>query len=484
MSMTWRGPVAFAIALVALGVVAGTVRPEAGRVHSPTARAIPVSNSAVVCPDTTGESDGATVVTVANVSGQLPGGSASPADVKSTPLSGKSAKTSVLGDHPVSRLSTTTDATAVLVSATGKGAGAVAADQNRLIPRGQFRALLSAPCLTPGTDWWIAGADGRVGYSDRLYLANPGTTIANITVTAWSQKGRQEPPALQSYSVGPDTTAVLPVSQFVPNARWVTLHVHANTGRVTSEVLDRRLSGIQPIGSDWIPPTLPPGKDLVVPGYLRGDYLHRLLITDPGKHDATVSLRLATTTGNFVPAGQQNVVVPAGHSVELEMAQSLGGVPGAVVLHSDEDVVASGFSFADRHLDRDRFDFQWQSAAVPITRPAVLPNNAPPFGETSRIYLTAPDDKAQVRITAQTGDAKVVTVPAGRTIAWDPIAELGKASYGPLVIVPVGGGDVYASRTLLAYGAHGPLITCEQPILLPQSTTLPVVVQDPRAAVP
>src|SRR5438067_6579525 len=128
MSMTWRGPVAFAIALVALGVVAGTVRPEAGRAHSPTARAIPVSNSAVVCPDTTGESDGATVVTVANVSGQLPGGSAAAADVKSTPLSGKSAKTSVLGDHPVSRRSTTADAPAALVVETGQAPRACAAD--------------------------------------------------------------------------------------------------------------------------------------------------------------------------------------------------------------------------------------------------------------------------------------------------------------------------------------------------------------------
>jgi hypothetical protein len=315
-------------------------------------------------------------------------------------------------------------------------------------------------------------------------MANPGTTIANITVTTWSAKGRQEPPALQSYSVEPNTTAVLPVSQFVPNGQWVTLHVHANSGRVTSEVLDRRLSGIQPIGSDWIPPTQPPGTDFVVPGYLREAYESRLLVGDPGSRDATISLRLATTTGNFVPAGNQTVVVKAGTTDEIELAQSFGGNPGAVIVHSDQRVVVTGFTVANRHVGRDRLDLQWQPAALPINRAAVLPNNAPPFDATSRIYLTAPADKGQVRITPPSGDSKLVSVPAGRTVAWDPVAELGKASYGPLVITPDGGGAVYASRTLFAYGAHGPLVTCEQPILLPQAATLPAVAPDPRAAVP
>jgi hypothetical protein len=485
MTGTWRGPTAYGAALVALGVVAGTVRPAAGPEHIPTAQSIAVSNNAIVCPDTSGESDGAGVVTVANVSGQLPGETGAAADLQSTPLTGTKPKTESLGKGAVTRLSSTADGTAVLLQATGKAAGAVVADQNRLIPRGIFRALLSAPCLTPGTDWWIGGADGRVGYSDRLIIANPGSTLANVTVTAWSDKGHQEPPALQSYSVQPNATAVLPVSQFVPNAKWVTLHVHANSGRIASEVLDRRLSGIEPIGSDWIPPTLPPGRDFVVPGYLRGESEHRLLISNPGAQDATVSLRLSTTTANFVPAGHQNVVVAAGHSTEVELAQSLGGLPGAAVVHSDQVVVVAGYSVADRHRYRDRPDLQWQPAASPITRAAVLPNNAPPFDETARIYFTATGDQARIRVTPQTGSAKVVTVPAGRTLAWDPIGELGgKASYGPVVLTPVGGGPVYVSRTLFAYGAHGPLVTSEQPTLLPESLTLPAVVPDPRAGIP
>ena len=485
MTRTWRGPAAFAASLVALGVVAGTIRPEAGPAHLPSAQSIPVSATSIVCPDTSGESDGATVVTAANVSGQLPGAVASRAAVVSTALTGSTPKPSAMGSGAVNRLSSTALGTAVLLEATGKAAGAVVADQNRLIPRGLFRGLLSTPCLTPGTDWWIAGADGRVGFSDRLFIANPGTTLANVSVTAWSDKGQQEPPALQSYTVPANSTAVIPVSQFVPGAKWVTLHVVANSGRIASEVLDRRLAGIQPIGSDWIPPTLAPGKDFVVPGYIRSESEHRLLVTDTGTHDATVSLRLATTGGNFVPAGHQNVVVPAGHSVEVELAQSMGGVPGAVVLHSDQDIVASGYSVADRHRLQDRPDLQWQPAALPITRPAVLPNNAPPFDETSRIYFTATGDEAKVRLTPQSGSPQVVTVPAGRTLSWDPIAELGgKASYGPIVLTPVSGGPVYVSRSLFAYGAHGPLVTSEQPILLPQSLTLPAVVEDPRAGLP
>ena len=484
MNRALRGPAVFVIALIALGVVAGTVHPASRLKPRPTAEALPVSDSQLVCPDTTGESDGATTVTVANTSAQLPSAKTASVRRTTTLMSGSKAKTVTLPDRPVSRVATSDVGQALAITNTGAGAGAVAADQNRLIPRGLFRALLSAPCLAPGTDWWITGTDGRVGYSDRLVIANPGTTIANITVTAWSDKGGLEPPKLQSYSVVPGTANVLPVSQFAPNAGSVTLRVHANSGRIVSEVLDRRISGISPVGSDWIPPTQPPARDLVIPGYLGGRGARRLVITAPGTSDATVQLRLATTRGNFAPAGHQTVVVPADHTVELDIGSSLGGVPGAVVLHSDQDVVASGWSWAATTSAKDHPDLQWQPAALPVTRPAALPDNAPPFDSTLRLYVTAPEAGARLRVTPTSGAAKILSIPAGRTVAWDPGNAFGKDAYGPLVFTSAGGGPVYVSRSLFAYGAHGPLVTSEQPTPLPASVLLPAVEPDPRAGVP
>jgi hypothetical protein len=52
------------------------------------------------------------------------------------------------------------------------------------------------------------------------------------------------------------------------------------------------------------------------------------------------------------------------------------------------------------------------------------------------------------------------------------------------VFTPLGGGSVYVSRTLSAYGVHGPLVTSEQPTLLPAEISLPVAVRDERVAAP
>jgi hypothetical protein len=48
----------------------------------------------------------------------------------------------------------------------------------------------------------------------------------------------------------------------------------------------------------------------------------------------------------------------------------------------------------------------------------------------------------------------------------------------------VSGGSVYVSRTLFAYGLHGPLVTAQQPVLLPAAVSLPAAVRDDRVAAP
>ncbi len=187
-----------------------------------------------------------------------------------TPLTGASARPHRLPRRTVVRVGSVKPGHAVLVTAEGSGAAAVAADQQRLIPHGSNRGLFSTACLEPATDWWITGADGRIGYIDTLVLANPGTTAANVTVTAWSSGGALEPPKLQSFTVDPLSAVDLPVANYAPDAANVTLHVHANSGRVTAEVRDIRVNGIRAAGLDWIPPTRPPARSLVVPGIPAG----------------------------------------------------------------------------------------------------------------------------------------------------------------------------------------------------------------------
>jgi hypothetical protein len=479
-----RWPALAVVLLAALIAVATVTRPGAASSRAPRSSVQPVTTTDLVCPNVSGTDGSPSTFTIANVSSSLPGDTHRAARVRTTPLTGAKAKTTVQPSHDVNRVQVTTTSAPTLIEVDGPGSGAIVADQSRLIGAGVLRGLFSAPCLEPATDWWMTGADGRVGYTDTLVLANPGSTVANLTVSVWSAKGPIEPPKLQSFTVEPKSAQLLSLSSYAPDGALLTLHVHANSGRVVSEVLDRRVSGISPAGLDWIPPTQPPANDLVVPGYLGGPGSRHLVLGDPGDQDATVTLRLATTTGNFAPAGHQTVVVRAGHAADVDLTSSLAGSPGAVLLHSDQPVTAAGISSAGVLSDRDHPDIQWQPAAVAISGPAALADNTPPFDRNAPIYLTAPDAAAKLRVATTGGQSRVLSIRSGRTLAWDPETALGTAARGPLVFSPVSGGSVYVSRTLFAYGLHGPLVTAQQPVLLPAAVSLPAAVRDDRVAAP
>lgn len=475
--------------VVGLAVVAGLIAAgSAGRsVAGPPARArsgsLSVDSAVAVCPNLAGLPVSPTVVDIAAVPPSAATTRAPSVAITTARLTGKAAGSTTVPTRPITRVQSTTVAQTGVVQATGPGAGGVVVEQSRLIPGGIYRGLMSAPCVAPATDTWLTGADGRVGYTDTLVIANPGTTVANVTVTAWASTGRLTPPKLQAFTVAARSAQFLNIADYTPDAALVSLHVHANSGRVTAEVFDRRVTGVRPAGIDWIPPTSPPTTDLVVPGFPAGTGPRQIVIANPGAVDAMVSLRLATGSGNFSPAGHPTVLVRGGRTALVDLTTSLGGAAGAVVLHSDMPITVAGVSQATATGKLP--DIQWLVASSGLTGPAVLPDNSPPFGHDVRVYLTAPQAAAQVRIEAVTsGKIVTVSVAAGRTLAYDPVAVFGSAAYGPLLLTPIGGGPVHASRMLYAFGAHGPLTTAEQPTVLPTPTALPPVVEDPRAAVP
>lgn len=477
-------PAAAVAAVAAIAVVGTTQQSPATSARQPRAGSLPVLKTTLVCPNVTGSSTAPTVMSIANASAAVSALKGGGVTVTTRRLGAPASKPTVVNVRGVTRSRVTVAGKPVVIEANGEAAAAIVADQSRLIPRGPGRGLFSAPCLAPDTDFWLTGPDGRVGYTDLLVLANPGSVVANVTVTAWALSGRLEPPKLQSFTVAPNAAAFLPVANYTPDAANVSMHVHANTGRVTAIVVDRRVTGVHAAGVDWIPPTRPPAKHVVVPGFIGGVGGRRLIVGNPGNQDATVSLRLSTPSGNFAPAGQQTVVVRAGHTANIDLAGPLNGGPGAVILRSDVPVTAAGISSADSSNRKLLSDTQWQPAARPITGPAVLPDNTPPFGRVSRINFTAPEATARIRVATVTGAAKTVTVRAGRMLSWDPVAAFGTAAYGPLVLTHVDGGPAYASRTLYAFGLHGPLTTSEQPTPLPRRVSLPPVTPDLRAAVP
>lgn len=482
MTTRWVAP---AVAVAAVGALAGAgvaIAPAAGRASTPTATTVAVDATTTVCPRLSGGSVSSTTMTVADVAPALVPPSKPTASVSYVVLNSTKPQPVRVVARPVGSVDVTAGEVSVAVTARGSGAGSVVADQRTLVDTGPNRAELSTPCLSPGTDWWITGLDGRIGYTDLLVLANPGTTPANVTVSAWSTKGPLSPPRLQSLPVAPGTSTTLKVAAYAPDAAAVTFHVHANTGRVVADGLDHRYAGLAADGSDWVPPTRPPARRALVPGFPGGPGYRLLVVSNPGSADATVSLRLLTPSGSYAPAGHQTLVVPSGRSSEVDLAGGFNRSPGAVQLTSDAPVVAAAVS--QEPARRLRSEIQWQPAAAALAGPSVLVSNLPPLRQLSQLLLTATDATAKVRLSSPFGGSKVLTVHGGRTLAVYPAELFGspQIAYGPLVLTPVGAGTVFASRTLFALGAHGTLITSAQPVPLPSAVTLPPVLEDPRAA--
>jgi hypothetical protein len=471
-----------AAGLLAVGLTAGLARPATGPSGGPRSGSLAVTSTTLVCPIATGTPGAPAVASVASVGDLVEPALPKLRNATIRPLTatGKSREVSV---RSVTRFPAEKTTGLLMVSAQGEGAAALAASQRKLYPRGISRGLLSATCQAPGTDWWITGAEGGVGFADALLVANPGNTVANVTVTAWATRGRFEPPRLQSLTVDPGRTVRLPVGDYAPDERHVTFRVQATSGRVTAIGVDTRFDGVSARGLDFIPPTAPPAQDVVVAGLPGGPGTRRLVVTNPGTVDATVELRVVRTDGNFAPAAQPSVVVRAGRSAVVDLTDAFDDVAGSIALDSDAPVVAAAITSLVPGRASMHPELQWTPAGLALSGSSILPDNRPPFGDEVRVYLCAPGAAASVRVTARDGGEVTVRIPAGRTRAFDPVAAFGSdVGVGPLVLTPTTGGAVYAARTLYSAGAHGPLISSGQPFPVPQPVVIPPAVSDDRAA--
>ena len=476
-----RGWLLAAVVVIAAIAVAGALITPTGRVAQAARGGVArVVASQLVCPSVSGGPGGRTTdMTVAHVTpGVAPAAAYAPVSG-----AGKARRAVPLTLKPSAVVRKATPYGAVAIDASGTGADGVVAGQNSLIPAGLGRALFDVTCLAPATDWWFAGADGGVGVADVIVLANPADAPANVALNFWSLKGPISPPNTSGIVIAPHTTLTRRLSDFTPDVPRVAFHVHANSGTVAAGVMDLHNAGNKPTGGDSLQPTLAPATSFVVTGFMPGATYGLLYLVNPGDRDATVSLRVLTPTKNFAPAGNQSVVVRAGQTLRVDLSGTLSGETAAVAINSDTPVTATGLTAV--RPTTGFTELAWLPAQQPLSGPAGIAGNVPPFGQKVNLILTAPQGTAKVRVTSGSGASAVVTVRAGRTLNVDLRALLhaGAGGPGPLLLTPLDA-PVYAVRTLYAVGAHGPLMAAAAPMVLPAATDVPPVVADPRAALP
>jgi hypothetical protein len=476
-------PLVAAVALAAAVTAAQLTGSTATSSPAPHTVTSPVTDTTLVCPYLSGSAPGSNTVTtgvVADVAKALDPPSTSTGTVTTTFLRGTASHSAPVHLAPGFQVSSGATTTGPLaVRARGSVAATVVADQVTLTSAGRFRALGGARCSSPSADWWFAGADGRVGYTDQLLLANPSDTGANVTVSVWSAKGELTPPRLASLPIAARSSLVVSIPSVAPDAATLALHVHATSGAITAALHDTRVSGVSPAGSDWMPATLPPARTAVVPGFPTGPGARTLVLADPGGADATVGIRIVGTSGSFAPSGVNQVVVHAGQTQTVDLTKALGAATGAVTVTSDQPVVAQGLAVTTA-TGGGFPDLQWEAATPPLTGPGAFADGREPDAGPTSLLLSAPAGAASVRITTLHGSSKIVAIAAGHSIS-TVLATVGRvAATSGATVTPIGSAPVYVTRQMSFAGAHGPLATSEPVLALPTPLPLPVVTEDQR----
>lgn len=479
-----RAPIVIVIAaLIALVALAYATGSSAAKPKPAAFGSAPVTSTELVCPNVNGvPGSTASRAAIADISGALAPRTPAEGSVSATLLAGTKSTTTQLHTPPAATLSSVSKQSHTYrIAATGSVAATLAADQVTETPSGRYRSLSGVRCQAPATDWWFSGADGRIGFTDMLLIANPSPAPATVAVSTWGAKGPVNN-QLEALRIRAQSTTRVSIAAIAPDVASVGVHVHAASGSVMATIVDHRSKGVSSLGGDVIPSVAAPFTSAVIPGFPPGRGPRYLILTAPGSLDATVDLRLVTRSGSFAPSGIHQFVVRAGHSRVVSLQRPLGESPGAAMLNSDQPIIASGLSVTLESGGRP--DLMWLGPTPPIQGAAPIATGREPDGGHTILYLSAPQGAAQVKVTAPSGNSTMVSVPAGKSVA----AEISKtvrepSGPQPFVVTPVGSAPVYGIRALYFAGAHGALITGEPLIGLPKPIPLPPVREDPRVAV-
>jgi hypothetical protein len=470
---------AVATVLLALAVVLSYVTGSTAAHPAPAVvGTAAVVESTVVCPVIDSSPSGtSTVATIADISGATGNRGA----VVATTLAGTK---SVVTPLPLPLGTVQSKAgvdSSIAVSSVGPVAASLVADQVLETSDGRYRGLASGACESPQTDWWFAGLDGRVGYSDSLVVANAATTPAEVTVSLWSKTGPVSNQHLNAIAIAAQSRTVVQLAQVAPNDAVIGMQVHAHSGAVAAAVVERRTTALSSDGGDLVPPTLAPNKAQVIAGYAKGAGNHYLYVANPGDLDATVTLKLTTGSGSFVPSGVNQFVVKSGQTRFVDLTKVFGGQTGAVQIASDQKVFAQGM--ASLTVTGLRPDRQWLAATDPIDGTVGVANGHEPDGGQCLLLLTAPAAAATVQVKTPAGKTTSITVPAGTSVQADIASTITNGTGSWPFSLTSTGGPVYGVRMLNFGGAHGALISAEPFTPLPKPIPLPPVRSDPKIAV-
>ncbi|GLW96023.1 DUF5719 family protein [Microtetraspora sp. NBRC 16547] len=377
----------------------------------------------------------------------------------------------------------------VTVDGMGAMAAGLEAAQTTQVTSGAQRGLSGVRCVEPGAEAWFIGP-GPAAADVTLHLANSDAAPADVAVMIYAGEGPVLSDRGNGLVVKPGEYREVKLRDLAPSPLVMAVQVTTSGGRVAAAIRESLGEGK---GVDWLPIAAPPSTRVVVPGIPGLAGQRELYVAAPGERDTVVQVKAVLKDGSYALKNKESVEVPAGSTTTLDLTTGVGGQPGALVLTSDEPIVAGMKMTGTGSMQ----DVAFTAGAAPIDLGSVVadggPGKRPGRGggkQESRLVLSAPFTAATVRIQllpqhgAPTAPVEV-TLPAARSKEIKLTPPPGAGSGFAVHIVPApGSGPVYGARVLSEETGQGVLLTA-QPLALARTWAIvPATVEWPGVVLP
>lgn len=444
----------------------------------------PIGSAVLLCPEPGASSDLGVRVTAAVVPGQ-PGQTGDEGSAGMRTLPGRNSAESrirVPGGQAEIEAFGRTELPPVEAYGEGSLAPGLIADQWGRDPGGAGRGLASTACAPAASEFWFVGGGAISGRRTRIVLVNPDPTAAIVDIIIRGPEGVIEAPAGRGLVVQGQDRLVLRLDTLAPGVSATAVQVLARAGRVGASVDDEQRSGLENVGTDWVPQAAAPATRVFVPGVINGDGARVLSIAAPGADDAIVTIRVIGEDGTYTPADRSRVEVPADAVVALDMSPVLGQQPATLELTSDVPIVAGMRQFFGNETS-------FTAGAQPFTGGAAVSGLPVRSATELRIGIAAPEEDAQVDLSllpfkrgrkpAEPTGERRITIPAG-TLKWVRVSPpTGVDWYTAVVNTVEGSGPIVVAHRLKEKSRFGDLMTGYPWPPLRTEVVVPSAVQDP-----
>lgn len=283
------------------------------------------------------------------------------------------------------------DGSGVVVRQRGRGSGPVGFFAGTA-PKSGGGGLSVGSCPGVVDDAWLLGLGSGGKHFSTLTLTNLADAPAAVDVSLWGPEGKVDAVGSEGIVVKPSSVRQIRLDELAAGEPDLAMHVRRRRGSLSAVVSDSSTSAFG--GTEPVSATVSPRRSQVVGGLVQGAQRRTLMMVNPGRTTARVTVKVIGAKSTFTPSGLDQIKVGAGSTRSITVPKSAGADAQALQLTSDQPVSA-----AVRMAPGDK-DYAYAEAASVLSGPAIVPVVVGTKLDAPRLILSAPGAAATVDVQA------------------------------------------------------------------------------------